>query len=649
MVLPPRLISVSNPFFNRTPGDAMKDRGKKKATLDQEMDALRSQNAALKKSISGTLSAGGAAQALCRFDESIVETVREPLLVLDGALKIISANRSFYQTFKTTPGETIGCFIYDLGNKQWDIPILRELLEEILPEKEAFDDFEVTHEFKEIGRKVMLLNARQVYRRDVDARLILLAIEDITERKRLEGLLIDSEEQYRRLFETASDGIVLLEKQEGKITQANPAAENLLGYTEKESIGNKLPDIGVSLDTGDFRTTMQHLNRFGILNYRNVEVKTRSGRLIDTEIYLVDRAKLVQCNIRDITERKQAQEALRKALRESEEKYRLVVDNMADVITVMDLNLRFTYVSPSIIRLRGYTAEEVLSQTLEQVMTPESLQVVTRILAEELNLEAGGTADPGRSRILELEQYRKDGSTVWLENSISYMRDKAQKPLGFISLSRDITERKRAEGNLRDTLARLRKAFGATIQVLVAAVEVRDPYTAGHQIRVADLAGAIAAEVGLPLDRIEGIRMAGSIHDIGKLAVPAEILSKPTRLTSLELSLIQEHARKGYEMLKDVESPWPLAKIVYQHHERMDGSGYPRQLQGGDILLEARIMAVADVVESMASHRPYRSALGMDAALAEIEKYRGTLYDAAVADACLRLFRERGYQLVMTA
>jgi HD-GYP domain-containing protein (c-di-GMP phosphodiesterase class II) len=151
--------------------------------------------------------------------------------------------------------------------------------------------------------------------------------------------------------------------------------------------------------------------------------------------------------------------------------------------------------------------------------------------------------------------------------------------------------------------------------------------------------------MGLSQDKINGIRMAGSIHDIGKLSIPADILSKPKKLTEIEFSLIKEHSRSGYEMLKDVESPWPLAQIIYQHHERMDGSGYPRNLKGDDILMEARIMAVADVVESMASHRPYRPALGVDAAMDEIESNRGILYDIDVVNECLRLFREKGYQL----
>jgi len=210
---------------------------------------------------------------------------------------------------------------------------------------------------------------------------------------------------------------------------------------------------------------------------------------------------------------------------------------------------------------------------------------------------------------------------------------------------RDITERKEAEEKLKETLESLKKAVGTTIQVLVTALESRDPYTAGHQVKSADLACAIAREMGLDEHKIEGLRMAGVIHDIGKLSIPAEILSKPTALSNLEYSLIKVHPESGYEMLKNVESPWPLAQIVHQHHERMDGSGYPRNLKGDEILLEARIMAVADVVEAMASHRPYRASLGIETALEEIEKNRGILYDEIVADACLKLFREKGYSI----
>ena len=197
---------------------------------------------------------------------------------------------------------------------------------------------------------------------------------------------------------------------------------------------------------------------------------------------------------------------------------------------------------------------------------------------------------------------------------------------------------------LQETLDKLRKAMEGTIQVISSLVEMRDPYTAGHQRRVAALAGAIAAEMGLPEDRIDGLRMAGVIHDLGKIAVPAEILSKPGQISEAEFNMIKCHPRAGYDILKDIEFPWPIAEIVYEHHERMDGSGYPQGLSDGDILLEARLLSLADVVEAMASHRPYRPALGIDVASEEISKNKGVLYDPEVADACLKVFTEKSFR-----
>ncbi len=183
------------------------------------------------------------------------------------------------------------------------------------------------------------------------------------------------------------------------------------------------------------------------------------------------------------------------------------------------------------------------------------------------------------------------------------------------------------------------------MQSIAAVVETRDPYTAGHQKRVADLSWAIAREMGLSEDQREGLRLAAMIHDIGKISIPSEILSKPTKLTEIEYRLIKIHPQSGHDILKDVEFPWPIHRMVLEHHERVNGSGYPHGCTGSEMLMESRILAVADVVESIASHRPYRPAKGMDAALAEIKENRGTLYDAGCVDACLRLFLEKGYGL----
>ena len=191
--------------------------------------------------------------------------------------------------------------------------------------------------------------------------------------------------------------------------------------------------------------------------------------------------------------------------------------------------------------------------------------------------------------------------------------------------------------------AKLRGSLETTIEAIAATVERRDPYTAGHERRVSVLAVAIGRELSLSEDVIEGLRVGSMIHDLGKIQVPAEILAKPTRLSAIEFELVKAHPQTGYDILKGIDFPWPVAQMVLQHHERLDGSGYPNGLRGDAIILEARVMAVADVVEAMASHRPYRAGLGVDKALTEIESGRGRLYDAAAVDACLHLFREKRF------
>jgi PAS domain S-box-containing protein len=300
--------------------------------------------------------------------------------------------------------------------------------------------------------------------------------------------------------------------------------------------------------------------------------------------------------------------------------------------------MKLVFVNRAAMDMVGYSKEILAFKSFTDFIHPDDLNMVVDHHIKRLK---GEEVPP----VYSFRVISQDGNVIWCEINAAVIQWKGKPAtLNFLN---NITERRKAEAELQQTLDSLKKAVGATIQVMVSAVEARDPYTAGHQIRSADLACAIATEMELSQDKIDGLHMAGSIHDIGKLSIPAEILSKPTKLTNIEFSLIKEHSLSGYEMLKDVESPWPLAQIVYQHHERMDGSGYPRNLKGDEILMEARIMAVADVVEAMASHRPYRPGLGMDVALAEIEKNKGTHYDNTVVDACLRLFREKGYKLLV--
>jgi len=213
--------------------------------------------------------------------------------------------------------------------------------------------------------------------------------------------------------------------------------------------------------------------------------------------------------------------------------------------------------------------------------------------------------------------------------------------MGYV---RDITAHKQAQEELDKSFERLQRRLEETVNALSSMTEKRDPYTAGHQQRVTQLARAIAEEMGLPEDKVDGITVAATLHDIGKIYEPAEILSKPDMLTDIEFLMMKVHPQVGYDILKNIDFPWPVDQIVFQHHERYNGTGYPRGLIGEEILLEARILAVADVVEAMVSHRPYRSALGLKPALEEISRNRGILYDPDVVDACLKLFREKKFK-----
>jgi len=473
--------------------------------------------------------------------------------------------------------------------------------------------------------------------------LLGLLIVNRIKREQAADVLARSEEKFRKAFYTSPDSVNINRLEDGMYISINPGFTKIMGYAEDDIIGKTSVACNIWNNIEDRQRLVAGLKRDGSVVNLEADFRAKDGTirhgLMSASIIDLNGVSHILNITRDVTNRKEAQEALR----ESENKYRLLADNASDVIFVLDMDLHYTYISPSVKILRGFEPQEVLKQSALETLTPSSLETAMKTLAEVMELEKA--AHNELSRILQLEMMRKDGTTVWTEVRLSFIRDTSRKPLGILGVTRDITERKVAEKRLQDTLESVRKAMGTTIQVMVSAVESRDPYTAGHQLRAADLARAIAAEMGLSRQQIDNIYMAGSVHDIGKLSIPAELLAKPTKLTDTEFLLIKQHSRKGYEILKDVETDWPLAEIVYQHHERNDGSGYPRNLQGDEILIEARILAVADVVETMASHRPYRPALGIEAALREIEENKGCLYDESVADACLTIFREKDYRL----
>jgi PAS domain S-box-containing protein len=301
---------------------------------------------------------------------------------------------------------------------------------------------------------------------------------------------------------------------------------------------------------------------------------------------------------------------------------------LSDKGLILQINLTAT-------TLLGVARGALLKRTFSHFILNEDNDIFYRLRRQ--------LSEQGMTQTAQLRM--KNGDTAfWAQLTVSQMKDADGEPVLRVALS-DISARKRDEETIRQSVEQLKAALMSAVGMATTLSEMRDPYTAGHEKRTGELAGAIGAELGWDAQRIEGLRVAGYLHDIGKIMIPPEILSKPTRLSAPERALIQSHPQSSYDVLKDVKFTWPVAQVALQHHERMDGSGYPQGLRGEAILFEARIMAVADVIEAMSSHRPYRAALGLDAALAEIERGRGTVYDTAVVDACLRLFREKGYTL----
>ncbi|OGP53354.1 MAG: hypothetical protein A2Y65_05570 [Deltaproteobacteria bacterium RBG_13_52_11] len=324
--------------------------------------------------------------------------------------------------------------------------------------------------------------------------------------------------------------------------------------------------------------------------------------------------------IRYAIERKRTEEELRGQA--------LVFENIHDGIIVTDLEGKIIRWNPAAERMFGYYKDEVFRKTLGTLTT----RIINGTLRDDR--WAG-----------EMNFTRKDGTEGVCETTVIPLRDEHGTISTVFGVSRDITERKQGERELQRSYHKLRETLITTVNALASTIEMRDRYTAGHQRRVTMLACAIAEEMGLTEEQFDGIRLAGLVHDIGKITIPAEILNKYGRISATEFNIIKTHPLEGYKVLKEIEFPWPVAQIVLQHHERLDGSGYPQGLKNGGIMLEAKILAVADVVEAMASNRPYRPALGIEAALEEITKNRGVLYDPEVADVCARVFIERGFKL----
>jgi len=446
-----------------------------------------------------------------------------------------------------------------------------------------------------------------------------------------------SEERYRSFVECSQGGVFIIDHAY-RIIYANEELTHISGYSFEDIIGQ---DFRKFLDDESQRLAVDRYIRRqkgeNVPSRYELDIVHKDGEKRKVEIsstVIENSAGNVEtmCQVLDITERTRAEGMLVK----SERRFRQLSDLLPQIVFETDIKGNLTFANQYGIKLFGYSQGDFQSGlNIFALVAPEDRGNIIERFKEILS----GSETTAR----EYRAMRKDeGIFPILLHAATILEDGV--PIGVRGIGIDITERKQAEDELRQASEKIRQALGSIVNVVTATVEMKDPYTAGHQRRVADLARAIATEMNLSKDQIEGIRIAGTIHDLGKLFIPGEILSKPGKLNEYELSLIKLHSQVGFDILKDIEFPWPIAQIVYQHHERMDGSGYPQGLKGEQIIIEARILGVADVVEAMSSHRPYRPALGIAAALEEIEKKGGILYDPDVVSACLTLFLEKGFK-----
>ncbi len=484
---------------------------------------------------------------------------------------------------------------------------------------------------------------------------------DITEQKEARRRLEELETLEASILDALPVAVLVL--RERKILFANRAVETVFGWKPDELVGRGTRILYRSDD--EYEEIGRHF--YPVLERQRIfseefPCRHRDGHDIlcfvsTSRIGANLEEKRIVATYEDITERKRAEEALKG----SEERLRAILEGSPTPTFVIDRGHRVIGWNKALEELTGVRSDDVIG-------TGDHSKVLyggTRPTVADLQVD--GAPDLmaeirkwygehyRRSALLE-EAYEATGSFSfpgreprWLHFTSAAIRDARGEMIGAIETMTDISPLKKAEDELRENVERLRKVMTGVIRAIDVIVETRDPYTAGHQHEVARLATTIATEMGLPADTVEAIFVAASIHDIGKIYVPAEILSKPGRISDIERGIIRTHPQVGYDILKSIDFPWPIAEIVLQHHERMDGSGYPRGLKDGGIRIEARIIGLADVVESIGSHRPYRPTLGIEKALDEIRKNRETLYDPVVADVCLALFEDKGYRLEETA
>lgn len=597
--------------------------------FEEEMEFLRQHNETLfrklEKKMSDLEKANRELETLGENYRLILENVTDVILMIGTDLHLVNVTPSLEKVLGYKPEDFIGRNISDMVDI-FTPKSLKLALTDVVEILQGATIKEKIYEFVAIDGTIKYgeVSGAPIIR-DGKITGMVSAARDITKRRQAQHALMASEERFVTAFQSSPAAKFISTLHEGRYIDVNHSALALLGYTREEMIGHSVKELSVWANPEDRDRYVPKLAKDRSIRNENIRIKTKSGEIREVlwscEIVELNNEDVMLSFLYDITDRKLA-----------EEKYRNLFENVQEGIGLTTPEGKFIMANQSMALMLGYDFPREVIDSIKDINSQLYVDPEERVKMIEALEEQGFVKN------YEVRYYKKDRSIIWVSISLRAVRDSRGKVLYYEGIMTDITERKK-------NIESLRNALEGTVHALASIVETRDPYTAGHQQRVSELARAIAAEMGLPHDRVEGLRVAATIHDIGKIAVPAEMLTKPTKLTKIEFTIIQTHVQAGFDILKDVEFPWPVARMVVEHHERINGTGYPNALTGDNILQESKILAVADVVEAMASHRPYRPSLGVEPALQEIEKNKGILYDTEAADACLRLFREKGFIL----
>lgn len=618
---------------------------------------------------------------------SALDAINDLIFMHDKDFRIMRSNRAYAERAGMTVKEVLGKLYWEVFPlRAGPLPHCRRMDQQVLESESGISAEEMDEIQLESGE--IFMSRSFAIRDEAGAYLYSLHImEDITERKQLDEKLRTSESNYRLLFESSRDALTTAAPPTWNFASANPMALKLFGAaTEAEFLTLAPWDLSPErqpdgmLSAAKAKEITETVIREGSLKFEWMH-RRKDGSEFPAEVLLTlvrqEGRTFIQASTRDITERKKSEEKLNQLNRN----LRVLSACNHELVHAADESLLLQAMCKVIVELGGYRMAWVgyLLEDEEKSIRPMAYEGLEEGYLEKARISWGSSASgqgpvgrAARTGQIQIAQdilrdpsmlpWRMEATIRGYASSIALPLADGANVFGALSiysaqadtfdpeevavlgeLAEDLAfgiVTLRAQAEKKRTAELLRRGVEETVKVIATMVEMRDPYTSGHQQRVADLARAIAIEMGYSGEQVNGLHLAGLIHDLGKIQIPAEILSKPGRLTATEFSLIKTHAQTGYEVLKDIKFPWPIAQMVLQHHERLDGSGYPQGLTGDQIIVDAKILMVADVVEAMASHRPYRPGFGISAALEEIRKNAGKFYDPEVVAACVRLFEQ---------